>query len=104
MIRVNGKKLHGEIASIPSKSYAHRAIIAAALSDKPAKIIFNGTSDDIEVTINCLRELGSEITRPEPGYIVVNPIVKRTETPDVYKRQVNTLHSRLNGCILPIYQ
>lgn len=83
MIRVNGKKLHGEIASIPSKSYAHRAIIAAALSDKPAKIIFNGTSDDIEVTINCLRELGSEITRPELGYIVVNPIVKRTETPVV---------------------
>lgn len=83
MIRVNGKKLHGEIASIPSKSYAHRAIIAAALSDKPSKILFDGTSDDIEVTINCLKALGSDITISDIGGVIVNPIVKLSEIPVV---------------------
>lgn len=51
------------IEIIPSKSDAHRAYIAAALSeiqgDKPCDIICDGTSEDIEATKACLSAIKS---------------------------------------------
>ena len=81
MIKVNGVGLKGDINAIPSKSYAHRALIAAALSDAPSKLIYSGTSDDIDVTIQCLKELGSDIIPLEEGGVLVNPIVKKDSVP-----------------------
>lgn len=52
-----------EINAIPSKSHAHRAMICAALSESACDIICDGTSEDIEATINCLvaMKVGSNV-------------------------------------------
>ena len=66
-------RLHGTVGAIASKSQAHRALICAALADKPTSIECVGESGDITATVRCLRALGSEITR-EPGGYVVSPL------------------------------
>ena len=39
---------------IPSKSYAHRALICAALADKKTRVVCELTSDDITATRSCI--------------------------------------------------
>ena len=60
--------LCGKISAVTSKSDAHRLLICAALADRPTKITMNGISDDINVTISCLRALGAEITARRTEY------------------------------------
>ena len=59
-IKVYPGKLQGTISAIPSKSAAHRAILAAALADKETELIIrrSGISQDIAATINCVKALG----------------------------------------------
>ena len=45
--------LRGTLDAIPSKSDAHRAILAAALSDGPTDIVLSSFSQDIEATVAC---------------------------------------------------
>ncbi len=52
-------KLSGEITARASKSYAHRALIAAALSDGESFIKNIELNDDIKATIMCLENLGA---------------------------------------------
>jgi len=66
-------KLNGSVRAIPSKSQAHRALICAALADKPTTIECEGGSDDIAATVDCLSALGAKIER-ESGVYVVNPL------------------------------
>ncbi|MBQ8026491.1 MAG: 3-phosphoshikimate 1-carboxyvinyltransferase, partial [Clostridia bacterium] len=47
--------LKGSVSAPASKSMAHRALICAALADKPTKISCSTTSVDIEATAQCLR-------------------------------------------------
>ncbi len=63
--------LSGNVDAPASKSAAHRALICAALADKPTKIICSTTSVDIEATAQCLRDLGATITKTEYGFWVV---------------------------------
>ena len=63
--------LEGTIRIPASKSCAHRALIAAALSDAPSEIALNATSEDIEATARCLNALGAAITRTAEGYSVL---------------------------------
>ncbi len=51
----------GTIPAIPSKSHAHRLLIAAALSDAPGEIICPVTSKDIDATASCLSSMGADI-------------------------------------------
>lgn len=62
--------LSGSVRVIPSKSQAHRLLIAAAFSDAPTHLLCAQTSRDIEATATCLRALGAQITRTEDGYHV----------------------------------
>jgi len=62
--------LHGTVSAIPSKSQAHRALICAALADKPAHIECAGQSKDITATAACLSALGAEVSRVQSGYDV----------------------------------
>ena len=62
--------LSGVVRAIPSKSQAHRALICAALADKPTSIGCEGTSNDIEATAACLTALGADIKSIPDGYIV----------------------------------
>ena len=75
--RISPRKLRGTVAAIPSKSEAHRALICAALADKPTEILMGASSEDIDATIRCLTAFGAKIERTERG-LRVEPI---TETP-----------------------
>ena len=55
-------KLAGTVTPPPSKSQAHRALIAAALADGESVIDHVALSQDIEATIRCLSELGADFT------------------------------------------
>ena len=54
----------GRVCAPPSKSFAHRALILGAFSEK--SIIKNiAFSDDVSATVSCLERLGAEVKRGE---------------------------------------
>ena len=61
----------GTLVAIPSKSAAHRLLIVAALSDRPTRVLFERSSQDIDATIRCLTGLGAVIRRDGAGCLVV---------------------------------
>ncbi len=69
----------GKVDSIPSKSYAHRALICAAFADSATVIKCEKTSRDIDATADCLRALGAEIDY-SGGYFRVNPVKNPLKT------------------------
>ncbi|MCM1578119.1 MAG: 3-phosphoshikimate 1-carboxyvinyltransferase [Ruminococcus sp.] len=60
-IKVYPGKLSGSIDAPSSKSYSHRSIIAAALAEGTSEISGVTPSEDIEVTSNAMRLLGTDI-------------------------------------------
>ena len=76
-IKVYPGKLQGTISAVPSKSAAHRAILAAALADKETELIIqrSGISQDIAATINCVKALGGEVSVNDNS-LTVQPITK----------------------------
>lgn len=58
--RIESKMLKGTVAVPPSKSVAHRAIIAAALSGDDCVIENVSMSNDISATVECMRKLGAK--------------------------------------------
>jgi 3-phosphoshikimate 1-carboxyvinyltransferase len=68
--KIQPASLSGTLKIIPSKSQAHRALICAALADKPTRIECEVTSKDIEATAACLAMLGAKILRQQGGYDV----------------------------------
>ena len=52
----------GEVTAPPSKSIAHRYLIAAALAEGVSHIDGIAASEDVSATIDCLRAIGAEIT------------------------------------------
>jgi 3-phosphoshikimate 1-carboxyvinyltransferase len=72
-VKISPCRLNGVVRAIPSKSQAHRALICAALADKPTTIECDGGSEDIAATADCLSALGAKIER-EAGVYVVSPL------------------------------
>ena len=72
-VRITPSPMSGAIRAIASKSYAHRALICAALADSDSFIRLNTVSKDIEATVECLISLGARISR-EDGVTRVTPI------------------------------
>ena len=65
-------KACGSISAIPSKSVAHRVLIAAALADAATDVVLNGfTSADIEATIRCIKALGAIVLPLDNGLRVL---------------------------------
>ena len=65
--------LEGTITPPPSKSQAHRLLIAAALTDRGTSTIRNlAHSQDIDATCRCLSALGARIEEVEPGTVQVS--------------------------------
>ncbi len=78
------RSLNGEIIAPGSKSYSHRAFIAASLS-KGVSIIKNPlTSGDVETTMNVLKALGVKILQESKN----SYIVERSETAFTPTKQV----------------
>lgn len=74
-IIISPKKLSGTVNAVSSKSDAHRKIIAAALSCKETQIIMNNFSDDIDATLDAIKNLGGDFIKNEKG-VKVKPISK----------------------------
>lgn len=74
-LKINNKKLNA--TAISSKSYVHRLLIAAALSDKPTYIFSNIISKDMEATVQCLKALGADIDINADGFNVKAGVSKQ---------------------------
>ena len=60
-VRIEKGTANGVIKAQPSKSYAHRLLIACALSKKESEVKNIVLSNDILATINCIKALGKEV-------------------------------------------
>lgn len=65
--------LKGEVRAIASKSFVHRAMIAAALSSSPSVIEGRITGKDAQATARCLTALGASIEEGQ-GFVRVTPV------------------------------
>lgn len=63
-------KLQGTVEAIPSKSYLHRMLIAAALATEPTLVKNHILSEDVDATIDCLRQMGAKIQTTDQGMLV----------------------------------
>lgn len=59
MTRILPAKLCGSVVAPPSKSCSHRALICAALSNKPVTLKNPSQCDDVMLTLHCLEALGA---------------------------------------------
>lgn len=67
------RALCGTLSAPPSKSDAHRAIIAASLADAPTRIRLPEFCEDTRATVDCLAALGARF-QYEGGVLTVTPI------------------------------
>ena len=72
-LTLSPRPIGGIVASIASKSQAHRLLICAALAWQSTKIICAESSADIDATIRCLAALGADFSRRD-GTITVYPM------------------------------
>lgn len=75
IVTVSPGTLSGTVPAIASKSYAHRLLICAALSQKPSFVACRTVSADILATAACLRSLGAKISETGEGF-AVTPIAE----------------------------
>lgn len=59
-VKITPARLYGSITPPPSKSQAHRLIIAAALAAGESVVDNVALSQDITATLNCMRSLGAQ--------------------------------------------
>lgn len=86
MISIKQQPLCGTIDAIPSKSFAHRAIILASLCDTPTTLLGASTGVDTLATVGVLNSLGADIKLTDNGY-EVNPITKTADEPTLNVRE-----------------
>lgn len=79
-VKIEPYALRGIIPAIPSKSDAHRLLIAAALADRPTKLIMRGGSEDISATIRCLRAMGASIEE-QADCVEITPVSRSAAAP-----------------------
>lgn len=77
-IIVSPHPLRGAVRVPPSKSFAHRLLIAAALADAPSFIHITDFSEDILATARCLIALGAQIEHCDEG-VRIHPIAEGCE-------------------------
>lgn len=70
-VSITPHDLFGTVEAIPSKSYAHRALICASFANDTTNITCPYISEDIQVTVECLKALGATIARTKQGFRVV---------------------------------
>ena len=70
-VSITPHNLFGTVEAISSKSCAHRALICASFANGTTNITCPYISDDIQVTVECLKALGTTIARTKQGFRVV---------------------------------
>ena len=71
-VRIDPRPLCGTVTPPPSKSQAHRLLIAAALGSGASLIRNLAPSQDMEATLRCAEALGARWERLEPGVLRVH--------------------------------
>ena len=71
--------LRGTIAAPPSKSVVHRALICAALADRPTHLRLPSVSADVSATLSCLSAMGAGFEKTG-DQILVSPANMRGRT------------------------
>ena len=84
------KSLNGELKASPSKSYSHRAFIAASLADSVSVIKNPLTSGDVRITIEILKLLGVQILEESKNTYIVE---KKRDSFDSYKEIIDCKNS-----------
>jgi 3-phosphoshikimate 1-carboxyvinyltransferase len=69
-LRIKQSQAKGKVTAPPSKSMAHRQLIAAALGAEPRAVDNLDWSEDILATLDCLRALGASVSRKERGVVL----------------------------------
>lgn len=86
-------KLSGTVLVPPSKSMAHRAIIAAALADGESVVYNIQLSDDIKATLSAIEALGATVQTKEDGDRLVVTIQGIDRSKAVAKREIDAIES-----------
>lgn len=63
-------QMGGKIDSIPSKSYAHRMLLSAMLSNREVELQGVIGSKDVNATINCVQALGCDVKVLKDRYVI----------------------------------
>ena len=71
-VTITPKPLEGTITPPPSKSQAHRVLLAAALSGGVSLLSGLAQSQDIAATLSCLRALGTGVEEAGPGALRIH--------------------------------
>ena len=77
-VKIQRAKAIGQISAPPSKSYAHRLLIASALANGKSRIEGIVSSSDMKATINCIRALGVSLEQRDRVVSVNGGIRKGT--------------------------
>lgn len=86
--KVEKSKISGQITCPPNKSYSHRAIFLASMSEGNSIINNVLLSEDTKATIETCKKFGAIIESTESSIIIKNPIDLGTKVP-----QINTENS-----------
>lgn len=94
-------KLNGEVIAPPSKSVAHRLLIASCLSKNECKITNISYNQDVLATIDSLNALGANITKYD-DYVIVEPsnFLKDVQDELKVRESGSTLRFTLPICLL----
>ena len=98
-VTITPTKLKGSIAPPPSKSQAHRLIIAAALAEGTSVISNVAFSQDIEATLNCMKALGAK-ARVDGSTVTVTGIGKARASAGTCLCGITHLHCGESGSTL----
>ena len=80
-ITMTPTRLNGYVMAPPSKSQAHRLIIAAALAEGESRVRNVEHSQDIEATLRCIRKLGAQAYW-ERDIVVIQGMAAGKSAPD----------------------
>jgi len=80
MRTIKPSTLTGEITILPSKSYVHRILIAAAFADGVTEVVAETSADDVHKTAGCLRALGCGIEYENGAFKVSGGMKSGKET------------------------
>ena len=72
-IKITPNHLHGSVKVPQSKSICHRALICAALADKPTRLLVTDVPDDVRKTAEFVRAIGAEVDF-QSDHIAITPV------------------------------
>lgn len=95
--------VYGKVKAPPSKSYSHRAIIAASMADGLSRISNVSNADDVAATIDACIKLGAKIERDYDSLSVTGFYIPNTPDDVIDVRNSGTTLRIMTGisCLVP---